>query len=131
MAIRLQWLCVLLTCCLVVGCAAKDDDDDKEPDEEIVVWSAVSAGASHTLALKTDGTLWAWGMNNDGQLGIGTWRQWTTPVQVGSGKEWVFISAGGYHTMGLKKDKTLWCWVMEPGKTEAPRRPSAVQPTGR
>ena len=44
----------------------------------------VAAGGSHTLAIKSDGTLWAWGYNVYGQLGLGNKTQMTSPVQVGS-----------------------------------------------
>lgn len=52
-------------------------------------WRLVSKGNSssyHTLAIKTDGTLWAWGQNNTGQLGDGTTTQRNNPVQIGSCK---------------------------------------------
>ncbi|MGD9217031.1 MAG: hypothetical protein PVJ84_19630, partial [Desulfobacteraceae bacterium] len=44
-------------------------------------WASVSAGSYHTIALKTDGTRWAWGNNSNGQLGDGTaWR--LTPMNI-------------------------------------------------
>ena len=74
-------------------------------------WFTVSAGYNHTVALKQDGTLWAWGMNDNGQLGDGTVDTQTSPVTVaGGGTNWVFISAGGYHTIANKTDGTLWAW---------------------
>ncbi|OGV97738.1 MAG: hypothetical protein A2Z59_12830 [Nitrospinae bacterium RIFCSPLOWO2_02_39_17] len=45
-------------------------------------WSSVSAGYYHTMAIKTDGTLWAWGRNNYGQLGDGTTTDRYSPVQI-------------------------------------------------
>ncbi|KJR41726.1 hypothetical protein MCHI_002378 [Candidatus Magnetoovum chiemensis] len=47
-------------------------------------WTAVAAGSEHSLGIKTDGTLWAWGYNHYGQLGDGTTTNSTTPVQVSS-----------------------------------------------
>jgi len=70
----------------------------------------VAAGMNHTLALKSDGTLWAWGYNVSGQLGDGTTTQRNSPVHIGSDNKWVSISAGGYHTLALKSDGTLWAW---------------------
>jgi alpha-tubulin suppressor-like RCC1 family protein len=73
-------------------------------------WVAVSAGEYHNLAIKSDGTLWAWGRNGDGQLGLGGTIQENAPVQVGSDSDWVAVSAGGYHTLAMKADGTLWGW---------------------
>ncbi len=68
----------------------------------------VAAGNTHTLALKTDGTLWAWGGNDFGQLGDGSQVNHSTPVQVLSGVQ--AMSAGYYHTLALKTDGTVWAW---------------------
>ncbi|MES2558181.1 MAG: PKD domain-containing protein [Bacteroidota bacterium] len=73
-------------------------------------WIAISGGYSHTLALQSDGTLWAWGINNLGQLGDGTVIQRNIPVKIGTDTNWVTISAGYYHSMGIKKDGSLWAW---------------------
>ena len=64
-------------------------------------WASVAAGDYHTVAVKTDGTLWAWGDNGYGQLGDGTTTNHSSPVQVGLGHRWVSVSAGGSHTMAL------------------------------
>ncbi|AEC02284.1 fimbrillin family protein [Parasphaerochaeta coccoides] len=72
-------------------------------------YRAVSAGAYHTMILKNNGTLWATGYNEYGQLGDDTTTNRTTPVQVSSmGSDVAAVSAGNYHTMILKKDGTLW-----------------------
>ncbi|MDP1727070.1 MAG: T9SS type A sorting domain-containing protein [Bacteroidota bacterium] len=77
-------------------------------------WVSISGGGpnpdGHTLGLKSDGTLWAWGLNNYGQLGDGTIIQKTSPLQIGTDNKWINISAGGYHSLGLKSDGTLWAW---------------------
>ena len=74
-------------------------------------WVAIAAGDYHTVASKSDGTLWAWGANGYGQLGDGTNTARNTPVQVfGGGNTWRAIAAGGYHTVALKSDGTLWAW---------------------
>ena len=81
-------------------------------------WSAVSTGSYHSHALKSDGTLWAWGLNNFGQLGIGSTIDCNGPVQVGTGTDWAAVSGGGgggwvgwgSHTVALKSDNTLWTW---------------------
>ena len=63
-----------------------------------------------TLAVKTDGTLWAWGNNNAGQLGINTTINRSSPTQVGTDTNWSDIALGISHTIAIKTDGTLWGW---------------------
>ena len=72
-------------------------------------WQTTSKG-SHNVALKNNGTLWAWGENDYGQLGDGTTYGKSVPVQVGTDTDWEVISAGIFHTMALKTDGSLWTW---------------------
>jgi alpha-tubulin suppressor-like RCC1 family protein len=77
-------------------------------------WKQVAGGQYHTAAIKTDGTLWTWGRNNEGQIGnnfsgVGVDR--ATPVQTFlAGTNWKQVSCGLYHTVAVKKDGTVWCW---------------------
>ncbi len=73
-------------------------------------WSTVAAGTAHTCGTRTDGTLWCWGNNNAGQLGLGSTSQQTSPVQVGNLTTWKRVAAGDSHTCATKTDGTLWCW---------------------
>ncbi|WP_300564983.1 T9SS type A sorting domain-containing protein [Flavobacterium sp.] len=73
-------------------------------------WQTVSAGTGHTLGVKADGTLWAWGHNDLGQLGIGNTNNKSIPTQVGSATNWVFVSSGYGTSFGIKADGTLWGW---------------------
>ena len=73
-------------------------------------FTVVDSGRSHSIGLKSDGTLWAWGRNADGQLGKGDNNDTNTPGQIGSDTDWMAISGGGFHTIGLKSDGTLWTW---------------------
>ncbi len=73
-------------------------------------WKSVSGGGSHTLAIKTDGTLWAWGRNDSGRLGLDDINDRCTPTQVGTGTNWKSVSCGGSHTLAIKTDGTLWAW---------------------
>jgi alpha-tubulin suppressor-like RCC1 family protein len=73
-------------------------------------WSSVSAGQHHTVAIRTDGTLWSWGNNEQGQLGDGTTTRRTSPIRIGTDSNWAFAAAGGYHTVAVKTDGTLWAW---------------------
>jgi len=74
------------------------------------IWASVSAGSSHTMAIKTDGTLWAWGSNSFGKLGDGTTYLRNSPVQIGSGTDWASVSVGDSHSVARKSDGTLWAW---------------------
>jgi len=77
-------------------------------------WKSIASGGYHAVALKTDGTLWAWGQNVNGQLGInvsGPTSVKCTPVTTFlGGSDWKSIAAGGFHTVALKTDGTLWTW---------------------
>ncbi len=73
-------------------------------------WSIIEAGDLHSLGIKTDGTLWAWGNNNTVQLGDGTITARITPVHIGTGTSWANISTGDLHSLGIKTDGTLWAW---------------------
>ena len=78
-------------------------------------WASVSVSFSHTCAVKKNGTLWCWGLNNNGQLGDGTKTDRHAPTQVGTANTWQSIATSdaffmsGY-TCGVKKNGTLWCW---------------------
>src|SRR5262249_38374752 len=67
-------------------------------------WAAVAAGGDPTQsngyveAIKTDGTLWAWGSNGWGQLGDGTTTSHANPIQIGTAANSASVAAGGYHT---------------------------------
>jgi alpha-tubulin suppressor-like RCC1 family protein len=73
-------------------------------------WAAVSAGSNHTMALKSDGTLWAWGYHEYGKLGDGTLLNRTTPVQISTDNDWVSVDAGYNHTLAVKSDGSVWSW---------------------
>jgi alpha-tubulin suppressor-like RCC1 family protein len=74
-------------------------------------WSSVVCGYTHTTAIKTDGTLWVWGGNGNGQLGDNTVTDKSSPIQtISSGTDWSSVSNGVYHTTAIKTDGTLWLW---------------------
>ena len=64
----------------------------------------------HTIAIKTDNTLWCWGDNTNGNLGQNSVVKYSSPVQVGSGADWKFASNGKGSAIAVKTDGTLWCW---------------------
>lgn len=73
-------------------------------------WVAIAAGGEYVLALKNNGTLWAWGYNFNGQLGNNSTTTITAPTQIGTDTTWMSISTGNQHSVALKKDSTLWTW---------------------
>ena len=80
-------------------------------------WAAAAAGGTHTVALKSDSTLWAWGYNYYGQLGDGTTTNpvrtlavQKNPVQVGTESNWTALAAGYDHSLAIKSDGSLWAW---------------------
>ena len=72
----------------------------------------VSAGGNHSLALGSDGNAYAWGYNNSGQLGDGTYNNRKTPNIVGKPADfaYVLVSAGGSHTLALGSDGNAYAW---------------------
>ena len=70
----------------------------------------VSAGSDFSAGLRSDGTVWLWGANNHGQLGIGTTTDNSVPVQATGLSGIVQISAGSEHMMALASDGTVWTW---------------------
>ncbi|MDZ7817030.1 MAG: RCC1 repeat- and reductase domain-containing protein [Planctomycetota bacterium] len=101
---------------------------------------AIAAGQYHSLALSSDGTVWAWGYNNDGQLGDGTNDTSNVPVQVslsGCMDTVVAIAAGGDHSLALCEDGEVWTWGWNPfgqlgdNSTASRNTPTSVhQPVG-
>jgi alpha-tubulin suppressor-like RCC1 family protein len=76
-------------------------------------WSKVVAGPDHTLSIKTNGTLWAWGKNNYGQLGLGDTTYRIIPTQVGFETDWLKIDSQWRTTFGIRTNYvggTLWSW---------------------
>jgi len=77
-------------------------------------WVRVQAGYTTGYALKRDGTLWAWGLNNFGQLGIGSWTDSPKAVQVGTATNWAKIRSRGVSAAGIQSDGSLWIWGGSP-----------------
>jgi alpha-tubulin suppressor-like RCC1 family protein len=101
------------------------------PDATEPQWMSVFAVGNHSLALKRDGSLWAWGDNASGQLGVLTTETCTSPVPMApttpcakaplpvpapGGGSWLTLSTGGRgfvgtaQTLGVKADGSLWAW---------------------
>lgn len=78
----------------------------------LTTWAYVGAGGESSAAIKTDGTLWTWGDNNNVQLGlnVGAGTNYSSPKQVGSLTDWATVSVGPFHMLSVKTDGTLWSW---------------------
>ena len=77
---------------------------------ELTDWASISIGHDHALAVKTDGTLFAWGDNGVGHLGDGTTTVRSSPVKIGTLTDWSKISCQGATSLAVKTDGTLWSW---------------------
>ena len=79
--------------------------------------TALAVGFELSLALQSDGTVWAWGYNGNGELGNGTFTftDNPTPVQVLGLSGVTAIAGGGFHSLALKSDGTVWAWGYNAG----------------
>lgn len=100
----------------------------------------ITAGNTHTLSLKSDGTIYSWGLNNVGQLGIGRidGERHQTPARVINLSDVEAIESGGMHSIAIRRsDKTIWTWgwnyygqlgrngnLSEPGQVVHPEDPT-------
>jgi len=99
-------------------------------------WCQVSFGASHTIGLRTNGTIWSWGAGDGGRLGNNDTANSSSPVSVVGGfTDWCQISAGGLHSLALRCNGTAWSWgnngsavagVLGDGTTTARSSPVSV-----
>ncbi|MFA5794764.1 MAG: hypothetical protein WC980_06835, partial [Candidatus Brocadiia bacterium] len=71
-------------------------------------WTHIAGGEFHTMGVKNDGTLWAWGDNSYGQLGLGNYVTQTAPTQVGTETNWKKTAVGAEFSVALKTDGTIW-----------------------
>ena len=87
----------------------------------VTKWSTVATGHQHTCAIAsnvdTDGksltddkTLWCWGNNDTGQLGINSTAHQSRPIKISHSKGWLLVSAGESHSCAVDKDEIVHCW---------------------
>ncbi|MCL2525948.1 MAG: DNRLRE domain-containing protein, partial [Coriobacteriia bacterium] len=103
-------------------------------------WTKVSAGDLHSMALKSDGSIWTWGSGNDGRLGTGDNTRRFVPTRITdshvSGNMWTDISAGHFFSAALRDDGSLWMWgqgfngLLGQGSTASSNIPVRVSTTG-
>ena len=80
------------------------------PISVLAVTPKISIGYSHALLLKNDGSVWAWGYNGAGQLGLGNNTSTATPTLVSGLTGVVDVVAHGSFSMATKADGTVWVW---------------------
>ena len=77
----------------------------------LTTWSRIEGSREgQFLAIKTDGTLWGWGLNTNGRLGLGNTTYYSSPKQIGALTNWVYSSIKLSNAVALKSDGTLWVW---------------------
>ena len=89
----------------------------------------------HVFARKSDGTIWGWGHNNFGELGLNNTTRYSSPVILfGGDTDWYDLSSSHYGTVGIKSDSTLWAWGRnnegQLGQNNTIQRSSPVQIPG-
>ena len=67
-------------------------------------------GRGQSLSLRSDGTIWRWGANNTGQLGLGFTSLHSSMVPGATDHNWIYVATGSGHSMAIKSDGTLWAW---------------------
>ena len=93
---------------------------------------SIAAGVRHSLGIKRDGSLWAWGENALGELGFGDRKPRPRPTRVGDESDWAAAAAGKSHSLALKRDGSLWVWgsnfcgELSFGDTKACDRPTRI-----
>jgi alpha-tubulin suppressor-like RCC1 family protein len=96
-------------------------------------WQSLSfsSGAVHCLGVRTNGTLWSWGLNTYGQLANNTVGNASSPIQIGALTNWLQAAAGYNFSLAIKSDGTLWAWgyntTGELGLNDVVNRSSPVQ----
>lgn len=77
-------------------------------------WASASAcrscGQAYNLGIQSDGTLWAWGTDYGGRMGLDPTTQTSVPLQIGSDADWAVVDAGTFVSLAIKTDGTLWGW---------------------
>ncbi|ETR66620.1 MAG: hypothetical protein OMM_12563, partial [Candidatus Magnetoglobus multicellularis str. Araruama] len=93
-----------------LGDSTTNDRSSPVQIASVASFTDIAAGYYHCMALKDDGTLWAWGKNNDGQVGDGTKTDQTSPVQVSAFSNVLTFSGGYSHSLVVTGDGALWAW---------------------
>ena len=71
---------------------------------------SLSAGQRHAMALRSDGSIWAWGTNRVGELGLGTNILAMSPMRIAGVTNVISISAGAFHSLAVQSNGVVWAW---------------------
>ena len=98
-------------------------------------WKEMSVTGDNNYGTKTDGSLWAWGNNEYGELGLGNKTKYSSPMQIGTDTTWRRVTNGPTGAIATKTDGTLWAWGRNENgvlaqNTEGDDRSSPVQIPG-
>ena len=103
------------------------------PGEDGFAFTAVAAGAAHSVALDTEGNVWTWGSNSNGQLGLVDSQPRGQPTRTSTTSSFnniIAISAGDRHTIALKSDGSIFAWgANESGQLGVGDRSHRFEPT--
>ena len=106
---------------------------DRTPTPQTIAggtWSTVSVGQTSTCGIRPDKSLWCWGLNSSGQLGVADTSARTSPTRVGSANTWTAVAVGARHACAVQEDRSLWCWgdgsTGQTGTQSSPTVPTRV-----
>lgn len=102
----LNFAAALLLLAVTSSCSSSDDDIPTVVAPK--TWSSVAPGHFHTMAVRSDGTLWTWGLRSNSRIGLTPIRQDSIPTRVGVDSDWVAVCSGENHTIAIKSNGTLW-----------------------
>ena len=100
------------------GVCAEEDGERQETCRQDCGWVTAAIGTTHACGILGDGSLWCWGNNATGQLGLGTWHTPTGPPAPPRVVAWFQdlglrvdkVAAGDYHTCAIAHDGQVYCW---------------------
>ena len=94
-------------------------------------WASAIANLQNYIGVRTDGTMWAWGRNDDGWSGLGNTLSYSSPQQI-PGTTWckVFYNGGSTSHAAIKNDNTLWVWSGTGGNNSVAQLSSPIQIPG-
>lgn len=91
------------------GTGGEAEFESLAPVASEATWFDVAVGAQHACGVQSDGSLWCWGANDFGQLGVDSKEDQYAPLQTGVDAKWSRVTAGAFHTCAMRQDGAIWC----------------------